>query len=137
MKKSVALFALFIAGCAAPPAQIAPSGAPANVAAPTLRPGDAWTYTTYDGYTHIPKGTVNYRVTDVRGDTVIVEGNHEGRAWQEYYTANGAWLERPLTNLQDLRYQPALAALPFPLHAGKRWREYVQATDPATGRTYR
>jgi len=137
MKQSVCSLALLLAACAAPLPQAPPPGAPAEVAAPALRSGDAWAYTTYDGYTHIPKGTVDYRVTRVQGDTVTVERNHEGRASQEFFTASGAWLERPLTNLQDLRYQPALAALPFPLHAGKRWREYVQATDPATGRAYR
>lgn len=139
MKLSISLLALALAlaACAAPLAQTPPAGAPAEVAAPSLRPGDAWTYTAHDGYTHIPQGTVDYRITGLQGNTVTVERNQEGRVSQEYYTPQGAWLERPLTNLQDLRYRPALAALPFPLHAGKRWREYVRATDPKTGRSYR
>jgi hypothetical protein len=137
MKKALGFIALLLAACAAPLAQVPPSGTPAEVAAPSVRPGDAWAYTSYDGYTRIPKGTVDYRVTGVKGDIVSVERSHEGRTSAEYFTANGAWLERPLPNLQDLRYQPALAALPFPLHAGQRWREYVQAIDPATRRAYR
>jgi hypothetical protein len=137
MTRLAGLLALLVSACAAPLAQLPPAGTPAQIAAPTLTPGDAWAYSAYDGYTHISKGEVGYRVTQVQGDIVTLERNYGGRVSPEYFTAAGAWLERPLTNLQDLRYQPALAALPFPLHAGKRWREYVQAIDPVTGRAYR
>ncbi len=136
--KSLRLLALLlVSGCAAPLANVPPAGTPAEVAAPAINAGDAWVYTTYDGYTHIPKGTVDYRVTSVQGDTVTLQRTEERRSWPEYVTRTGAWLERPLTNLQDLRYRPAVQALPFPLRAGKTWREYVQATDPATGKSYR
>jgi hypothetical protein len=136
MKRTAWWLAALLCGCAQLP-QVPPSGTPAEIAAPAMHAGDAWTYAAYDGYTHIPQGAVAYRVTAVQGGTVSVERDHEGRVRQEYYTPGGAVLERPLTNLQDLRYEPALAALPFPLHAGQRWREHVQATDPATGRSYR
>lgn len=137
MEKSVWLLAVLVAACAAPLTQSPPAGTPAQIAAPPVQPGNNWTYLTYDGYTHIPKGTVDVRVTRVQGGTITVARTHEGRAWQEHYTTSNGWLDRPLTNLQAFRYQPALPALPFPLHAGKRWREYVQATDPVTGRAYR
>jgi hypothetical protein len=42
-----------------------------------------------------------------------------------------------MTNLQNFRYEPPYPALPFPLEAGKTWRSYVKATDPATGRVNR
>lgn len=128
---------VIVAGCAAPLPQTPPAGTPAQVTAPAIRTGDAWAYTAYDGYTHIPKGTVDYRVTDVQGATVTVERMHEGIASQERYTRDGAWVARPLTNLQLFQYQPALQALPFPLQAGQRWREFVVATDPASGQSYR
>ena len=137
MKRCVILFALVLQACASPLAQVPPPGTPAEVAAPTVRTGDTWAYSAHDGYTHLPEGDFEYRVTAVKDDVVTVDAIHEGRASRERYAPNGAWLERPLTNLQDFRYEPALAALPFPLRAGQRWQQYVKATDPATGRAYR
>lgn len=136
MNKTLALLAFLLAGCAAPLLQTPPAGIPAEVSAPAARAGDTWIYTAYDGYTHLPRGQFDFRVDSVQDDTVKVERMHEGLSGTEIYTRNWAWRERPLTNLQDLRYQPAIAALPFPLHAGKTWRNDVQATDPVTGRTY-
>lgn len=136
MNKAWLLAVLLIGGCAAPLAQVPPPGTPAEVAALAVTPGDTWTYTTYDGYTHIPKGDVDYRVTAIDGDIVTLQRSEDGRAWPEYVTRSGAWLARPLTNLQAFRYEPAVRALPFPLHAGKTWREHVRATDPVTGRSY-
>lgn len=136
MNKTLVLLAFLVAGCTAPLLQTAPAGVPAEVSAPPIRAGDAWRYTAYDGYTHLPRGQFDYRVESVQDDMVKVERTHEGRASTELYTRNWAWRERPLTNLSDLRYQPAIPALPFPLHAGKTWRSDIQATDPATGRIY-
>ncbi|MBI2509265.1 MAG: hypothetical protein HYV99_04665 [Betaproteobacteria bacterium] len=110
---------------------------PARVTAPEIRVGDDWKYSLHDGYTRLPRGTLEYRVSAVQGDTVTVELQHEGRESTERYTRDWNWRERPMTNLQNFRYQPAYAALPFPLEAGKSWRAYVQATDPATGQVNR
>ena len=114
-----------------------PAGLPAQISAPEIRVGDGWTYSLHDGYTKLPRGTLEYRVSAVQGDTVTVELRHEGRESTERYTRDWNWRERPMTNLQNFRYEPAYPALPFPLDAGKSWQSYVKATDPATGRVNR
>ncbi len=138
MKRAIALSTwLVLAGCATPLPQHPPGGVPARVTAPDIRVGDNWAYAFHDGYTKLSKGTLVYRVSAVQGDTVSVEVMHGERLTNERYTRDWNWLERPMTNLQNFRYSPAYAALPFPLEAGKSWRAYVQATDPATGRVNR
>jgi hypothetical protein len=137
MIKLLAVLSLLAAGCAAPLSRVPPAGMPEEVAAPAVRAGDAWGYAVHDGYTRIARGTVDYRIAEVTGDTVTVHRTTEGRTGEERYTAGGAWLERPLTNLPDMRFHTPLRALPFPLRPGKKWRETVHAVDPATGRAYR
>lgn len=138
MNRSLWLSALLLAvGCATPLPQTAPAGIPARVTAPEVRAGDDWKYTLHDGYTKLPRGMLEYRVIAVEGDTVTVQLRHEGRDSVERYTRDWNWRERPMTNLQNFRYDPPYAALPFPLEAGKTWRAYVKATDPATGRVNR
>lgn len=140
MKKPAALVAvgvLIVAACAAPLPQTPPRGQSAEVAAPTVRSGAAWNYIAHDGYTGLPRGTATYRVAAVQGDDVTVEVTHDSRARTERYTRDWNWRERAMTNLQNFRYDPPYAALPFPLTAGKTWRSYVQSTDPATGKVNR
>jgi hypothetical protein len=137
MKRLLALSALLLfAGCGTLP-QTPPAGMPAKVAAPDIRTGDEWKYSFHDGYTKLPRGTLEYRVTVVEADAVTVQLRHEGRESMQRYTRDWNWRERPMTNLQNFRYDPAYTALPFPLEAGKTWRAYVKATDPATGRVNR
>jgi len=138
MKRSLFLsLALLAAGCATPLPQTPPAGMPAQIAAPEIRVGDDWKYSLHDGYTKLPRGALEYRVSAVQGDTVTVQLQHEGRESTERYTRDWNWRERPMTNLQNFRYDPAYPALPFPLEAGKTWQSYVKATDPATGRVNR
>ena len=103
------------------------------------RPGECWRSepSLHDGYTKLPRGKLEYRVNSVQGDTVTVGLQHDGRQTTQRYTRDWNWRERPMTNLQNFRYEPAYAALPFPLEAGKTWQAYVQATDPATGKVNR
>lgn len=137
MKRLLALFApLLFAGCVSLP-QTPPAGMAAQVAAPAIRMGDEWKYSLHDGYTNLPGGTLEYRVTAVEGDAVTVQLRHAGRDSTQRYTRDWNWRERPMTNLQNFRYEPPYAALPFPLAAGKTWQAYVNATDPATGRVNR
>lgn len=137
MKRLLSFFALLLfAGCASLP-QTPPAGMPAQVAAPAIRTGDEWKYSLHDGYTNLPGGMLEYRVTAVEGDAVTVQLRHEGRDSTQRYTRDWNWRERPMTNLQNFRYEPAYPALPFPLEAGKTWQAYVKATDPATGRVNR
>lgn len=124
-------------GCAAPLPQTPPPGIPPELAAPTVRVGDDWRYAVHDGYTRLPQGTVEYRVSAVEGDRITVERRHEGRMSTEHYTRDLNWRQRPMTNLPTFRYDPPYVALPFPLAAGKTWRAYVNATNSATGATHR
>lgn len=126
-----------LAGCATPLASIPPAGLSASVTAPTARAGEQWRYVAHDGYTRLPRGEVTVVVTGAGSDAIRVTRTASGQTYEEQYTPAGGWLARQLTNLQPLRFQPALSALPFPLQAGKTWHETVVATDPATGLQYR
>lgn len=139
MKRFLAPCAVLLvaAGCATPLAQVPPAGLPAQVAAPETRAGGDWKYTLHDGYTRLPRGTLEYRVSAVQGDTITVQLRHDGRESTQRYTRDWNWRERPMTNLQNFRYDPPYPALPFPLAAGKTWRAFVKATDPADGRVNR
>jgi hypothetical protein len=110
---------------------------PAQASPPAVRAGDEWKYSLRDGHTKLPRGALEYRVTAVEGDAVTVQLRHEGQETTQRYTRDLNWLERPMTNLQTFRYDPPYPALPFPLEAGKTWRAFVKATDPATGRVNR
>jgi hypothetical protein len=133
MRKSLIL-ALFAAGCASQLPQNPPAGVPAQVTAQPPKSGDTWTYALHDGYTKIARGTVSKRVTAVGADGITIAVDQNGRESTERYTSDWNWRERPMTNLQNFRYDPAYPALPFPLESGKKWSTRVNATDPATGR---
>lgn len=138
MKTFLLCALLFLAGCATPLPQTPPAGIPASVAAPPVRVGDNWTYQLHDGYTRISKGTYRYTVTAIEPRRMSVQVTHDGEpAGTQMFTRDWNWLEKPMTNLQNFRYSPPYAVLPFPLEAGKTWQAYVQATDPATGKTNR
>lgn len=138
MKRLLSLAALLLsAGCAGSLPQNPPAGMPAQVGAPEIRTGDEWKYSLHDGYTKLSRGTLDYRVTAVDGDAVTVQLRREGHESTQRYTRDWNWRERPMTNLQNFRYDPPYPALPFPLEAGKTWRAIVKATDPATGRVNR
>lgn len=139
MNKNWLFAVLLLAGCATPLPQLPPSGIPASITAPQqIRVGDSWTYQLHDGYTQISKGTYRYFVTAIEPQRIIVQVTHDGEpAGTQIFTRDWNWLEKPMTNLQNFRYSPPYPALPFPLAAGKTWRAYINATDPATGRTNR
>lgn len=130
-------FCLLVAGCAAAPSQSPPPGFPARVEAPEIRAREQWSYFLRDGDTGEPRGSVRYRVSAVEADGLTVVVQHDGRETIERYTRDRNWRERPMTNRQHFRYEPAYAALPFPLEAGKSGRADVRAADPATGRVHR
>jgi len=138
MKTFLLCALLFLSGCATPLPQTPPAGIPASIAAPEVRVGDSRTYQLHDGYTRISKGTYRYTVTAIGPQRVSVEATHDGQpAGTQVFTRDWNWIEKPMTNLQNFRYNPPYPALPFPLEAGKSWQAYVQATDPATGKTSR
>jgi hypothetical protein len=127
---------LLLAACATQLAQTPPAGLTATVNAPEIRPGDFWRYAVTDGFTKLPRGTIEYRVDSVDGDTVTVQTLTDAGASTELYTRDWDWIRRPATNLQVFEYSPAYPALDFPLSAGKKWRFRGAALDPADGRTY-
>ncbi len=141
MKKSwlfLAILLILLAGCAAPLSRTPPAGIAASVAPPQVRVGDKWTYQWHDGYTGFSRGTYSHTVTAIEPQRVTVEVVRDGHpAGTQFFTPDWNWLEKPMTNLQNFRYDPPYAALPFPLETGKTWRAYIKATDPAAGRTNR
>jgi hypothetical protein len=109
---------------------------PAQVQTAELRVGSHWRYSVHDGFTKLPRGTVEYRVSAAQGDTVTVEVRNEGQESTEIYTRAGNWIKRPATNMQIFTYSPAYPAYAFPLAPGKTWKSRVMATDPADGRRF-
>lgn len=137
MKRTLLLFAFLLSACASPLPQLPPAGQSPTAGAPQSHVGDSWRYAARDGYTGIAKGVLEYRIDAIASDTITVTLQHGDRASIERYTQDWNWRERPMTNLQNFRYEPAYPALPFPLEAGKTWQNYVKATDPATGQVNR
>jgi hypothetical protein len=129
----VSALALFAAGCATELPQTPPAGKAAQVAAPEFQVGNQWRYAVHDGFTRLPRGTIDYRVSAVQGDTVTVDVRTNGLESTEIYTRDGNWLKHPAPNLHMLSYSPAYPAYAFPLTPGKAWNARVMATDPATG----
>jgi hypothetical protein len=138
MKQWTSACAVFLlaAGCAAQLPQTPPAGVPPEVSASEVQPGNAWRYAVHDGYTKLPRGTVEYRVRAVQGNTVTVAVLNGGTESVELYARDGNWLQRPATNMQTFTYSPPYPAFAFPLAPGKTWRSRVTATDPADGRSF-
>jgi hypothetical protein len=133
---SVAVVAMLLAACASPLPQTPPAGLANEVAAPSIQPGSVWRYAVQDGYTHLSRGTIEYRVTDVMSDSVAVAVDTGAQQTTETYTRDWNWLVHPATNMQTFIYKPAYQAYQFPLVAGKKWTSTATATDPATGRSF-
>jgi hypothetical protein len=138
MKKRFLFITLVFAGCATPLPQTPPAGVAARIEAPPVSAGERWTYRAHDGYTRIERGTYRETLVDVGPQALTVQVSRDGTPDQTLrYTRDWNWLDKPMTNLQNFRYDPPYPALPFPLHAGKSWRTGVSATDPVTGRVNR
>lgn len=132
-----ALLLLLTTGCATQLGQTSPAGMPAQVSAPKTEVESSWRYAVHDGFTKLPRGTVEYRVSAVQDGTVTVEVRNEGRESTEIYARDGNWLKRPATNMQIFMFSPAYQAFAFPLAPGKTWKARSIATDPADGRRFR
>ena len=126
----------FLASCATQLSQTPPSGVTAEIAAPQPKAGSFWRYAVIDGFTRIPRDTVEYRVTGIDADVVTVDVRTDRQQSTELYARDGNWLRRPATNLQEFIYKPAYRAFDFPLVAGKKWNARATATDPADGRSF-
>jgi len=132
----VVVASMLLASCATQLSQTPPSGVTSDITAPQPQPGSVWRYAVTDGFTRIPLGTVEYRVTGISGDVVTVEVQTDRHRSVELYAPDGNWLRRPATNMQAFEYSPAYRAFDFPLTAGKRWRARAMAKDPTDGRSF-
>lgn len=116
---------------------------------PVVQPGDAWRYQVTDGFTRQPRGTLRWEVSEVSPTAVRVSSQEDGRApaaprlftreWNSETgrTPVGLPLEPFTSGIasgQPVRYAPSYPAFRFPLEAGKRWNERIEATDPDTGK---
>lgn len=131
-----AVASLLLGACATPLPQTPPSGVSGTVSSVAPKAGSTFRYAVSDGFTRLPRGTVEYRVTDVLSDSMTVDVKGYDGERTETYTHGWNWLVRPATNMQAFVYKPAYEALPYPMAAGKTWRHTGTATDPATGRTF-
>ena len=137
MRRAILIAAsLALGACASQLSQTPPSGTTAEVAAPQPQPGTVWRYAVSNGFTHIAQGTIEYRVSDVSADVVKVDVSTDRQQSVELYARDGNWLRRPATNMQVFDYTPAYRAFDFPLAAGKRWKAFGMAKDPADGRSF-
>lgn len=139
MKRLLTAFAALslLAACASDTGYV-PKDAPAAVEPAAVKVGDFWEYALRDAYTGFDRGLWRYAVTHVDANRIVVDVMHDGERVDSYVYAPG-WngLEHPLTNLQRFRYSPPFPAYAYPLAPGKTWYTIVDATDPATGQTYR
>lgn len=139
MKRALWLSTLVLVlatGCVTQLAQTPPTGMPIEVVPPEIASGSIWRYGVHDGFTKLPRGTIEYRTNTVQAGTVTIGVRTETQEWTELYTRDGSWLERPATNMQTFTYSPAYQAFAFPLRPGKIWQARSIATDAADGRRF-
>lgn len=127
---------LLLASCATQLSQTPPTGTSGEVSAPQPKAGSIWRYSVRDGFTKIPRETIEYRVSGIEADVVTVDVSSDRQQSTELYSRDGNWLRRPATNMQVFNYSPAYRAFDFPLAAGKTWKSRAVATDPADGRSF-
>jgi hypothetical protein len=137
MYRLLIILALLVSGCEST-SQYVPKDAPAQVSAEPVKVGDYWEYSVRDGYTNLLSGTHRYEVMRVDADSVTVRVTRDGKPVEtQVYAAGWNGRDHALTNLQRFRYDPPYPAYAFPLAPGKSWSTIANATDPATGKTYR
>ena len=104
----------------------------AQVAAPTLTPGQSWTYREINGYNGLQRGIVVREVTTAaNGDIRVVSRSGEGKQLDEArFEQAGLLREGVLNDRARGVLTPALALYPFPLTEGRRWSQTVSRDDP-------
>jgi hypothetical protein len=116
---------------------------PGTADEPDIKIGDSWTYEERDGYNHNLK-------SGWTGDVISAEGIERGGIGVFFLDSSGGTYRRDWThsygrpwNLskqvfpggREISFEPALLSLPFPLEAGRSWRQDVAVTDSATGKS--
>jgi hypothetical protein len=121
----------------------APAEDPAR--APAFKPGMAWTYRQRNELSGREGAGIRVEVIAAAANRVTVGVAVAGQTaanerwdamgnWEQVGTQGWAWLERLGSAAKRVEFAPALPLYRFPLEAGKRWVETVQAVDPESGR---
>ena len=104
----------------------------AQVAAPTLKSGDTWTYRGIDNYNRLPTGTWTREVTGTAAGGIRVAVRSADGSVDDLFRAPGELTAGVLSDRARGTMDPALQLMPFPLTEGKSWSQKVIRTDPVT-----
>jgi hypothetical protein len=104
----------------------------AQVAAPTLKAGDTWTYRGIDSYNRQPTGTWTREVTGTAASGIRVAVRSADGSVDDLFRAPGELTSGVLNDRARGTMDPAFQLMPFPLAEGKSWSQKVIRTDPVT-----
>ena len=104
----------------------------AQVAAPTLKAGDTWTYRGIDNYNRQPTGTWTREVTGTAASGIRVAVRSADGSVDDLFRAPGELTSGVLNDRARGTMDPAFQLMPFPLAEGKSWSQKVIRTDPVT-----
>ena len=104
----------------------------AQVAAPTLKAGDTWTYRGIDNYNRLPTGTWTREVTGTEASGIRVAVRSADGSIDDLFRTPGELASGVLNDRARGTMDPALQLMPFPLAEGKSWSQKVIRTDPVT-----
>jgi hypothetical protein len=104
----------------------------AQVAAPTLKAGDTWTYRGIDNYNRLPTGTWTREVTGTAASGIRVAVRSADGSVDDLFRAPGELTSGVLSDRARGTMDPAFQLMPFPLAEGKSWSQKVIRTDPVT-----
>lgn len=104
----------------------------AQVNAPTLTPGQSWTYREINRFNGLQRDTVVREVTSAaEGQIRILTRNAEGKQIDDArFERAGYLVEGVLNERARGTLMPALEIDPFPLAEGRKWSQTVTRNDP-------
>lgn len=102
----------------------------AQVAAPTLKAGDTWTYRGIDNYNRLPTGTWTREVTSSAPGGIRVAVRSADGSFDDLFRTPGELASGVLSDRARGTMDPAFQLMPFPLAAGSSWSQKVIRTDP-------
>jgi hypothetical protein len=104
----------------------------AQVAAPTLKAGDTWTYRGIDNYNRLPTGSWTREVTGTAPSGIRVAVRSADGSVDDLFRTPGELTSGVLNDRARGTMDPAFQLMPFPLAEGKSWSQKVIRTDPVT-----
>lgn len=102
----------------------------AQIAAPTLKAGDTWTYRGIDNYNKQPTGTWTREVTSIASGGIRVAVRSADGSVDDLLRAPGELSSGVLSDRARGTMDPAFQLMPFPLVEGSSWSQKVIRTDP-------